>query len=247
MEIPILLIMKYLKQVEKMLSEGAHIIDIGACSTRPGANLIDENTELKKINHAVKLLTKEFPSVVISIDTFRANVAYTGIGEGALLINDVSGGEMDNNMFETVAKCKVPYILMHMRGTPETMQSFTHYENMLIEISRYFNEKINKLQKLGVTDVIIDPGFGFAKTIDQNFELLKRLHELLIFEKPILAGISRKSTIYKTLNSSPQEALNGTTVLNTIALLNGANILRVHDIKEAVECVKLVEKTIKNA
>jgi dihydropteroate synthase len=232
-----------LEQTEKMLHEGADIIDIGANSTKPGAKAIDEKIEIEKITNTVKLILKQFPQTIISVDTSRAKVALKGVQEGALIINDVSGGEMDPYMFETVAKCNVPYILMHMRGTPETMQNLTNYTNLVIEMMQYFNQKIVKLQALGVKDIIIDPGFGFAKTIEQNFELLSRLDEFHELNKTILVGLSRKSTIYKTLNTDPENALNGTTVLNTIALQQGASILRVHDVKEALECIKLVSKT----
>lgn len=226
-------------QAEKMLKEGADIIDVGGYSSRPGANDISEQEETDRVCDAIGILHKEFPSINISVDTFRSSVAEAGLKEGACMINDISGGELDNKMFSTIAKWKVPYILMHMKGTPQTMTKQTDYENLLLELLEYFNRKIEILKNLGVNDIIIDPGFGFAKNIKQNFLMLKNLPYIKVLEKPLLIGISRKSMIYKTLGVEPGEALNGTTVLNTIALQNKASILRVHDVKEAVECVKL--------
>lgn len=223
-----------LKTVEKMLTEGADFIDLGAYSSRPGAEDISTSEELNRIV-VLNEIVKQFPEAILSIDTFRAEVASVAINSGAAIINDISGGELDSNMFNLVAKLKVPYIMMHMKGTPQTMKELTNYDDILHDINRYFSKKINELTQLGVNDVILDPGFGFAKTIDQNFYLLKNLDHFQIFGLPVLAGFSRKSMIYKTLENTPEEALNGTTVLNTIALNNGAKILRVHDVKEAVE------------
>jgi dihydropteroate synthase len=231
-----------LAQTEKMLSEGAAFIDVGGYSSRPGAKDISVKEELVRVVSAVKAISKRFPSAVISVDTFRSEVARQAVQEGASIINDISAGELDKEMFTTVAALNVPYIIMHMRGTPQTMKSLTEYKNLILEVTDYFVEKINRLTALGVKDVIIDPGFGFAKTIDQNFELLANLGVFKILDKPILAGLSRKSMIWKTLGSSAEDALNGTTALNMVTLLNGAGILRVHDVKQAVEVVKLHAK-----
>lgn len=229
-----------LKQTEKMLHEGATFIDVGAYSSRPGAKHISEEEELQRIVPVIELLVKEFPEIIISTDTFRSKIATETIKAGATLINDISGGSMDKNMFKTVAKLQVPYILMHMLGTPQNMQKNPTYENVVIDIAKYFSEKIFKLHQLKLNDIIIDVGFGFGKTIAHNFEILKNLSYFKHLEAPILAGISRKSMLYKTLDITAKEALNATTSANTIALLNGANILRVHDVKEAVEAVKIV-------
>lgn len=226
-------------QVEKMVNEGADIIDIGAYSSRPGAIDIPAEEESERMIMAVSVVHKKFPEIILSADTFRAEVAKAAINEGAAMINDISGGK-DENMFETAALLKVPYVLMHMRGTPQTMTQLTQYENLLKEIVDYFHIKIAKLQRLGVKDIIIDPGFGFAKTTKQNFELLAQLSYFKILEKPILAGLSRKSFLWKTLGTNPEGALNGTISANTIAVLQGASILRVHDVKEAVDCIRLV-------
>ncbi len=231
-----------LEQVGKMIDEGATFIDIGAYSSRPGADHISEKEELKRIVPVLKSILLEFPDVLISIDTFRSNVANECVKLGACMINDISGGNLDQNMFKTVAKLQVPYILMHMPGTPQTMINLTKYDNIIKDITYYFSEKIHQLRVLGTNDIILDVGFGFGKTIDQNFELLKNLALFKHLDLPILTGISRKSTLYKTLNISSEEALNATTVANTIALLNGTNILRVHDVKEAIEAIKIVEK-----
>jgi dihydropteroate synthase len=228
-----------LAQTEKMLSEGAAFIDVGGYSSRPGAEDISVDEELVRVVSAVKAISKGFPSAVISVDTFRSEVARQAVQEGAAVINDISAGELDKEMFTTVAALNVPYIIMHMRGTPQTMKSLTEYKKLIPEVTDYFVEKINRLTALGVKDVIIDPGFGFAKTIDQNFELLANLSAFKILDKPILAGLSRKSMIWKTLGTSAEDALNGTTALNMVTLLNGAGILRVHDVKQAVEVVKL--------
>lgn len=231
-----------LRLAEKMLSEGASIIDIGGQSTRPGSKKVSPDEELKRIIEPVKALHKNFPEVIISIDTYFSEVAREAILAGASIINDISGGDFDPEMISTVADLNVPYILMHIKGNPETMQESPAYDNVAKEVLDYFIEKLDILKKAGVHDVIIDPGFGFGKTIDHNFQLLNKLSVFKITGKPVLAGISRKSTIYKPLNISAEEALNGTTVLNTIALLNGASILRVHDVKEAREAVLLVDR-----
>lgn len=228
-----------LKQVERMVSEGADFIDVGGNSTRPGAENISEEEELKRVLPAIKSISKNFSTVVISIDTFRANVAKRTIEEGASIVNDISGGNLDPSMFETIASLQAPYILMHMKGTPQTMMKEATYENLLKEILDYFHQKLFALHKLGIKDIIIDPGFGFAKSVDQNFDLLNKLDRLEIFEKPIMVGLSRKSMIWRTLNTNPESALNGTTALNTIALIRGASILRVHDVREAKEVIQL--------
>ncbi|KOY51074.1 dihydropteroate synthase [Polaribacter dokdonensis] len=233
-----------LKQVDKMLTEGATFIDVGAYSSRPGAAHISEQEELNRILPVVDLLVNNFPEIVISIDTFRSKVADATINSGAALINDISGGNMDDKMFETVAKLQVPYVLMHMLGTPQDMQKNPVYEDVTKEIISFFAAQLFKLHQLKLNDVIIDVGFGFGKTIAHNFEILKNLELFKSLDAPILAGVSRKSMLYKTLDVSAQEALNATTSANTIALLNGANILRVHDVKEAVEAVKIVEQVI---
>jgi len=231
-----------LTQVGKMLSDGATFIDIGAYSSKPSAEFVSEEEELDRIIPAVQLILKHFPDALLSIDTFRSKVAKACIENGAAIINDISAGNLDESMFDVIAKYKVPYIMMHMRGTPQTMQSMTNYEDIVKEMLFYFSEKVNKARSLGISDLIIDPGFGFAKTLDQNYEVLRKTELFQLLELPLLVGISRKSMIYKSLNSSAKEALNGTTVLNTIALTKGAGILRVHDVKEAVECVQLWSK-----
>jgi len=230
-----------LNQVEIMLNEGATFIDLGAYSSRPNADNISEAEELKRILPIVELILKKFPNALLSIDTFRSGIAKQCIETGACMINDISAGKLDDNMLDMVASLQVPYIMMHMKGTPQTMQQNTNYENLVKDIIFYFSERIASAKALGINDIIIDPGFGFAKTPEQNFKLLNRLELLNTINKPILAGLSRKSMIYKTLKTSAKEALNGTSVLNTIALQKGASILRVHDVKEANECVKLVE------
>lgn len=229
-----------LKQTENMLDEGATFIDIGGQSSRPGADFLSVEEELNRVLPVVELLLREFPETLISIDTFQSQVAKHTVEAGAALVNDISAGNLDENMMETVAELQVPYIMMHMKGTPKTMQSKTNYGNMLQEILYYFSEKIRIARELGLNDVIIDPGFGFSKTRKQNFEVLCKTDLFKTLELPILMGVSRKSTICKTLNVQPADALNGTTVLNTIALQNGVNILRVHDVREAWECVELV-------
>jgi dihydropteroate synthase len=230
-----------LNQVEAMLANGATFIDVGAYSSKPNAAEVSEAEELQRILPIVELLITTFPNILISIDTFRSEVAKRCIHTGAALINDISAGLLDPLMLPTVADLKVPYIMMHMRGTPQTMQGLTSYTNLIKDIIFYFSQRIAAARDLGIVDLIVDPGFGFAKTLAQNFELLNGLELLNVLEKPLLVGVSRKSMIYKSLNTTAQEALNGTTVLNTIGLQKGASILRVHDVKEAVECVKLLE------
>ncbi|MDQ3535007.1 MAG: dihydropteroate synthase [Bacteroidota bacterium] len=232
-----------LKHAEKALADGTDILDIGGYSSRPGAEEITEKEELNRVIHGISLITKEFPDAFISVDTFRSGVAKTAVEEGACIINDISGGHLDPKMFETVAALQVPYILMHMRGTPKTMTGLNNYDNLVIELLDFFHKSINKLISLGIRDILIDPGIGFAKNIDQNYEILKNLNYFSLINVPILIGISRKSLIFKKLNIKVEEALNGTTVLNTISLFNGAAILRVHDTKEAVEAVKLFKLT----
>jgi dihydropteroate synthase len=231
-----------LSQVEKMLLHGATFIDVGAYSSRPGAKHISEEEELNRILPVINLLVKNFPEIIISVDTFRSRVAQETINAGAAIINDISGGKMDKNMFSTAANLQVPYILMHMLGTPQNMQKNPVYNDITKEIISFFAAQIDKLHQLKLNDIIIDVGFGFGKTIDHNFEILKNLSLFKSLDAPILAGISRKSMLYKTLNISAQEALNATTSANTIALLNGANILRVHDVREAIEAVKIVNQ-----
>lgn len=231
-----------LQRAENILNEGGKIIDVGAYSSRPGADDVSEQEEIDRIIPVVEAINRHFSEAIISVDTFRAKVAENTIKAGAHLINDISAGEMDEAMFQTVANLNVPYIMMHMRGTPQTMQQHTDYQNLMLEMTSYFAEKVNRLKKLGVNDIILDPGFGFAKTLDQNYHVLQHMENLAIFELPMLIGLSRKSMIYKFLGEGPEEALNGTTVLNTIALQKGANILRVHDVKAAAECIALVTK-----
>lgn len=228
------------KQVEKMVNDGATFIDVGAYSSRPGADDVPQDDEVKRSVEAIRIIAKNFPSTFISIDTFRSEVARIAVQEGACLVNDISGGALDQQMFTTVAQLKVPYILMHMRGNPKTMTTQTEYVNILKDIVDYFHVKVSQLHQLGVKDIIIDPGFGFSKTAQQNFELLNHLDHFKILNKALLVGLSRKSMIWKTLQTKPEDALNGTTSLNTIALMRGASMLRVHDVKEAVEVVKLV-------
>lgn len=228
-----------LNQVETMLNNGATFVDIGGYSSRPNADDVSEHEELNRVLPVVKLILKHFPETVISIDTFRSNIAKQSIEAGAALINDISAGKLDNNMFSTIGKLGVPYIMMHMKGNPKTMQQQTQYEDLTKEVIAYFAERIAAAHAAKINDIIIDPGFGFAKTTEQNFELLNKLELLQLIDKPLLAGISRKSMIYKTLNSTSEDALNGTTALHMVALQKGAKILRVHDVKEAMECVKL--------
>jgi dihydropteroate synthase len=231
-------------QVEKMLKDGATFIDIGAYSSKPNAELVSEEEELNRIVPVVNLILKDFPEALLSIDTFRSKVAKACIENGAAIINDISAGNLDEQMLETVAKLKVPYIMMHMRGTPQTMQTMTYYDDIVKEMLFYFSEKVNKARSFGINDLIVDPGFGFAKTLEQNYEILQKLDLFKMLDLPLLVGFSRKSMVYKPLHSSAAEALNGTSVLNTIALTKGAKILRVHDVKEAMECVTLFNKII---
>jgi len=233
-----------LNQVEKMLSEGADFIDVGGYSTRPGAKEISTDEELGRVLPVIKSIVEKFSDVIVSIDTFRSAVAQQAVDVGAKMINDVSGGTLDEQMFLTVASLKVPYVLMHMRGNPQTMTHQTDYDNLVKDISDYFHAKLFQIHSLGIKDVIIDPGFGFAKTVEQNFELLKRFDHFQIFGKPILAGLSRKSMIWRTLGTDPENALNGTTVLNTFALQKDASILRTHDVKEAKEAIILTQKML---
>ena len=227
-------------QVEKMLHDGATFIDLGGYSSKPGADFVSEEEELNRVVPVVKLLVEKFPDILLSIDTFRSEVAKQAVENGAAIINDISAGLLDEKMLETVAKLQVPYIMMHMKGTPQTMQSLANYEDLLKEMNFYFSERIAKARSFGLNDIIIDPGFGFAKTLEHNFELLRKLELLQFHDLPILAGISRKSMIYKVLETTPENALNGTTFLHTFCFQKGAKILRVHDVKEAVECVKLM-------
>ena len=229
-------------QVNKMLSEGADFIDIGAYSSKPSAEFVSEEEEIKRLVPIVKSLVETFPNIVLSVDTFRAQVAKASVENGVAMVNDIAAGLLDDKMLETVAELKVPYIMMHMRGNPQTMQSLTDYKDIVKEMIFYFSERIQKARSFGISDIVIDPGFGFAKTLEQNYEVFHKMELFKILELPILVGVSRKSMIYKVLENSPQEALNGTSVLNTIALQKGAKILRVHDVKEAVECIKLVSK-----
>lgn len=230
-----------LYQAEKMLREGAAILDVGGQSTKPGSTRVSAGEENERLLPVVESIHKNFPEAIISADTYYASVAENAILAGASIINDISGGTMDENMLETIGKFPVPYICMHIQGTPETMQRNPTYENVTKEVLDFFIQQIEKCRLKNINDIIIDPGFGFGKTINHNFQLLKKLSILKMLDKPILAGLSRKGTIYKTLNITAEEALNGTTALNMIALLNGANILRVHDVKEAVETIRLFE------
>ncbi|RZK47400.1 MAG: dihydropteroate synthase [Pedobacter sp.] len=231
-----------LKKVEVFINEGAKFIDIGAYSSRPGAVDVSEEEEIERLTPTIKAINKEFPNSLISVDTFRAKVAEEAFFSGANIINDIAAGDLDSEMFNTVAKLKVPYIMMHMKGTPQNMQQNPVYEDIVVEVFSYFNTKIQKLKSLGIKDVIIDPGFGFAKTITHNYQLLQQMESLNVFELPTLVGFSRKSMITKVLKIKTEDALNGTSVLNTIALQKGANILRVHDVKAAIECIKLNEQ-----
>ena len=230
-------------QTKKMLDDGADIIDIGGYSSQPNADFVTEEMEIDRLIPVIEVMVKTFPDIIISVDTFRAAVAEKAIEHGAAIINDISGGTLDENMFDVVGKHQVPYILMHMRGTPQNMQQFVDYDDLVSDIIYYFSERLEKAYQAGIKDVIIDPGFGFSKTLAQNYELLSKLNMFQHLDVPILAGVSRKSMIYNLLSISPKEALNGTTVLNTLALTKGADILRVHDVKEAIECVKIVKKT----
>ncbi|MDR1881180.1 MAG: dihydropteroate synthase [Prevotella sp.] len=230
-------------RVSEILSQGGKIIDIGAQSTRPGSTLLSAQEEMERLKFALPIINREFPDAILSVDTFYGDVARFCVEEhGVAIINDISGGEMDKTMFDTAAKLNVPYILMHMRGTPQTMHTLTDYDNPIQDIFYYFSKKIAVLHSLGVNDIIIDPGFGFSKTTNQNYELMASLQGFSIFELPLLVGISRKRMIADLLETTSANSLNGTAVLNTFALQNGADILRVHDVKEAVEAVKIVKK-----
>ena len=229
-------------RIREILSEGGDWIDIGGYSSRSDAAEVTPEEEMRRLEFALHILNKHYPDIPVSVDTFRAGIARRCVEEyGVAVINDISGGELDADMFQTVADLKVPYIMMHMQGTPQNMQQNPHYDNLLKEVFMYFARKVQQLRDLGVKDIILDPGFGFGKTVEHNYELLAHLEEFRIFELPLLAGVSRKSMIYRLLGTTPQEALNGTTVLDTICLLKGADILRVHDVREAVETVKIVE------
>ena len=234
-------------RAQQILDEGAGIIDIGAYSSRPNAENVSPREEMERLRMGLKILRKTQPGAVISVDTFRADVARMCVEEyGVAIINDIAAGEMDTDMFRTVAELNVPYIMMHMQGTPQNMQQHPHYDNLLKEVFLYFAQKVQQLRDLGMKDIILDPGFGFGKTVEHNYELLAHLEEFRVFELPLLVGVSRKSMIYRLLGNTPQDALNGTTVLDTICLLKGADILRVHDVREAVETVKIVEAMRKN-
>lgn len=236
-----------IEKVNSMQLNGAKIIDIGGYSTRPNAKEVSEEEELKRAIPIIELISNQFPDLIISIDTFRSNVAKKAVDAGANLINDISGGSFDKNMFKTLAEINIPYILMHIKGTPKTMQINPTYTNVVEEVKEYFATKIAELNQLGVTNIILDLGFGFGKTVEHNYQLLNAIEEFNSFNLPILTGISRKSMINKVIGTTPQEALNGTTVLNTIALFKGTKILRVHDVKEANECLKLVKKLKENS
>ena len=230
-----------LSQAEKMLTDGATFLDIGGYSSRPGAENISIKEETDRVLRAIEIILQNYPETLISVDTFRSEVAKAAVQNGAAIINDISGGTLDAEMYKIVGQLKTPYILMHMRGTPQDMATLTDYKNVTIEVLEFLSRKINLARAAGIDDIIVDPGFGFAKMAKQSFELLNNLELFKNLDVPVLAGVSRKSFIYKTLGISPKEALNGTTSINTIALLKGASILRVHDVKEAVECVKLYE------
>ncbi len=238
-----------LSSVEKMINDGAGILDIGAVSTRPGAAVVSTKIELSRLLPAVQAIRNSFPDIPISIDTFRSWVAVRVIDEiGPIIVNDISGGSLDSKMFETIGKMRVPYILSHIQGTPKEMQENPQYDDIIKDISTYLSERVKRLTKFGVLDIIIDPGFGFGKTMNHNYDLLNRLDSFKVFQLPMLVGVSRKSMIWKALGNSPEEALNGTTVANTLALMGGADILRVHDVKEAVETVTIfseIKATIK--
>lgn len=229
-------------QVEKMLNHGADIIDIGAFSSRPGAEFVTENEERKRLIFPIKRILQEFPDTIISVDTYRSSIAEEVVSEGVEMINDISSGNLDRKMFQTIAKLQVPYVMMHMQGTPIDMQKNPVYENVVTEINSFFKDKINQLKSLGIQNIILDPGFGFGKTIKHNYTILKHLSAFKEHQKPILVGVSRKSMLYKLLEIDSEKALNATSIANTIAVLNGANILRVHDIKEAKEVIKITQE-----
>jgi dihydropteroate synthase len=229
-----------LRRAEQMLQEGADILDLGGQSSRPGSIAVGEEIELERLLEPISMIKKEFPDTILSVDTYRSRVAAEAVEAGASIVNDISGGNLDLRMLEAVAGLGVPYICMHMKGDPETMQKEPQYDNLMEELLRFFADKLKQCRLAGINDIIIDPGFGFGKTRRHNFEILEKLSLFRIFERPVMLGISRKSTIYKTLSITAEEALNGTTVLNTIGLINGADILRVHDVEPALEVVKLV-------
>lgn len=232
------------QRVCRMRCEGAAMVDIGAYSSRPGAEDVALEEELRRLLPAISIVREEWPDAVVSVDTFRAEVARRAIEAGADMINDISGGKMDKEMFQTIADLHVPYVLTHMQGTPQNMQSAPSYENLMCEVFRSLGERVELLHEMGVADVIVDPGFGFGKTLEQNYEMMARLGEFRLLASPILVGVSRKSMIYRLLESTPEQSLNGTTVLNTIALMNGADILRVHDVREAVEAVNIYQQCL---
>ena len=232
------------QRVCRMRCEGAAMVDIGAYSSRSGAEDVALEEELRRLLPAISIVREEWPDAVVSVDTFRAEVARRAIEAGADMINDISGGKMDKEMFQTIADLHVPYVLTHMQGTPQNMQSAPSYENLMCEVFRSLGERVELLHEMGVADVIVDPGFGFGKTLEQNYEMMARLGEFRLLESPILVGVSRKSMIYRLLESTPEQSLNGTTVLNTIALMNGADILRVHDVREAVEAVNIYQQCL---
>ena len=230
-------------RARQIIDEGASIIDIGAYSSRPNAEHITAGEEMNRLRTGLEIVNRNHPDAIVSVDTFRADVAEQCVKDyGVAIVNDIAAGEMDDRMFETVARLGVPYIMMHMQGTPQNMQKEPHYDNLIKEVFIYFARKVQQLRDLGMKDIILDPGFGFGKTLEHNYELMAHLEEFSIFELPLLVGVSRKSMIYKLLGGTPQNALNGTTVLDTVALMKGANILRVHDVREAVEAVRIVEK-----
>lgn len=235
------------RRIHQFETDGADIIDIGGYSTRPGATVISSEEEFHRLSQGIEIIKKEVPNMIISIDTFRADVARKCVENyGGMIINDVSGGTLDVNMFSTVAELKVPYILMHMRGTPATMNTLTEYDNLIVDVIRDLAQKVSQLTLLGVNDIIIDPGFGFSKTVEQNYELMNHLEEFKILDLPILVGISRKSMIYRALNLTPESSLTGTIAINMVSLMNGASILRVHDVKEAKETLGIYDMLIKN-
>lgn len=231
------------ERIETILAEGGRMIDLGGYSSRPDAKEVSPDEEMNRLSLALDIILRHYPDVITSVDTFRAGIARACVEKyGVAIINDISGGELDPEMFSTVADLQVPYILMHMRGTPQTMQQKVDYADFMGEVMLYFSDKIRQLNELGVNDVILDPGFGFSKTLDQNYELMARMNEFRLFDMPLLVGISRKSMIYRLLDTDPSESLNGTTVLNTFALQHGADILRVHDVKQAVEAIRIIDK-----
>lgn len=232
------------QRVCQIRQEGATMVDIGAYSSRPGAEDVTKDEELRRLLPAIDIVREEWPEAIISVDTFRAEVARRAVEAGADIINDISGGEMDPDMFSAVADMHVPYILMHMQGTPQDMQKAPHYDNLMCEVFRSLGERVELLHEKGVADVIVDPGFGFGKSMTQNYEMMSRLDEFRLLGCPVLVGVSRKSMIYRLLDSTPEESLNGTTALNTIALMKGASILRVHDVREAVEAVKIYRQCL---